>query len=38
MTSMFDYTVPDHIPEELIFPLDDESHPELKIRSFMACN
>ncbi len=27
---MFDYTIPDHIPEELIYPLDGESHPELK--------
>ena len=34
MTTMFDYTIPDHIPEELIFPLDGESHPELKKNPF----
>lgn len=34
MTTMFDYTIPDHIPEELIFPLDGESHPQLKKNPF----
>lgn len=34
MTTIFDYTIPDHIPEELIFPLDGESHPELKKNPF----
>ena len=34
MTYMFDYTVPDHIPQELVFPLDGESHPELKKNPF----
>jgi cytochrome P450 len=34
MTTMFDYTIPDHIPEELIFPLDGESHPELRKNPF----
>jgi cytochrome P450 len=34
MTTMFDYTIPDHIPEELIFSLDGESHPELKKNPF----
>jgi hypothetical protein len=34
MTHMFDYTVPDHVPQELIFPLDGESHPELKKNPF----
>ena len=26
---MFDYTVPTHVPEELVFHLDGDSHPEL---------
>ncbi|MDG1386884.1 MAG: cytochrome P450 [Halioglobus sp.] len=34
MTTIFDYTIPDHIPEELIFPLDGESHPELMKNPF----
>lgn len=31
---MFDYTIPDHVPAELVFPLDGESHPELKKNPF----
>ena len=31
---MFDYTVPTHVPEELVFHLDGDSHPELKKEPF----
>ena len=31
---MHDYIIPDHIPEQLIYPLDGESHPELKKNPF----
>lgn len=34
MAHMFNYTVPDHVPQELIFSLDGESHPELKKNPF----
>ena len=34
MTHMFDYTVPDHVPQELVLPLDGETHPELKKNPF----
>ncbi|MEM8563204.1 MAG: cytochrome P450 [Pseudomonadota bacterium] len=34
MASMFDYTVPDHVPKELIYPLDGESCPALKKNPF----
>ena len=27
---MYDYNIPDHIPEKLVCPFDGESHPELK--------
>ena len=35
MTSIFDYAIPDHIPENLvIFALDGDTHPELKKNPF----
>lgn len=34
MTSTFDYAIPDHIPKNLVFALDGETHPELKKNPF----
>ena len=34
MTSIFDYAIPDHVPENLVFALDGDTHPELKKNPF----
>ena len=31
---MYDYTIPEHVPENLVFPLDGESHPQLHSEPF----
>ena len=34
MTNIFDQAIPDHVPEELVFPLDVNTHPELETNPF----
>ena len=34
MTSIFDYAIPNHVPENLVFALDGDTHPELKKNPF----